>query len=161
MKEEFTRARSSLVSREVRWSQEWIRRFGPGCRPRVLALIGAIILMVEIGAPYALHVFGAAYSANGTMTLRIIILLGPAYVIKDHYVSIRRAEQRMARGTCLEHHEHRDRHGSGGSGHRWCPVGPERYLSRLGGLCLVRGAALAPSGAARLSTCPGDPFRGA
>jgi len=67
--------------------------------PIGLALIGAIILVVQIGAPYALHVFGAAYFANGTMALRIFILLGPAYVIKDHYVSIRRAQHRMARAS--------------------------------------------------------------
>ena len=67
--------------------------------PIGLALIGAIILVVQIGAPYVLHVFGAAYFANGTMALRIFILLGPAYVIKDHYVSIRRAQHRMARAS--------------------------------------------------------------
>jgi O-antigen/teichoic acid export membrane protein len=64
--------------------------------PLGLALSGGIILFIEIVAPYALHIFGPAYAANGTTALRILILVGPAYVIKDHYVSIRRAQSRLA-----------------------------------------------------------------
>ena len=59
--------------------------------PVGLALSAAIVLVVEIAAPYALRLFGPAYAANGTTALRILILVGPAYVIKDHYVSILRA----------------------------------------------------------------------
>ncbi len=77
--------------------------------PVGLALSGAIVLVVEIAAPYALRLFGPAYAANGTTALRILILVGPAYVIKDHYVSIRRAQGRlshaakiMAIGTAAE-----------------------------------------------------------
>src|SRR6202044_3052946 len=61
-----------------------------------LALSGAIVLVVEVAAPYALRLFGPAYAANGTTALRILILVGPAYVIKDHYVSIRRAQGRLS-----------------------------------------------------------------
>jgi O-antigen/teichoic acid export membrane protein len=67
--------------------------------PFALALIGAIVLVVEFAAPYALRLFGPAYAANGTTALRILILVGPAYVIKDHYVSICRAQHRMAHGS--------------------------------------------------------------
>ena len=56
--------------------------------PVGLALSAAIVLVVEIAAPYALRLFGPAYTTNGTAALRILILVGPAYVIKDHYVSI-------------------------------------------------------------------------
>ena len=77
--------------------------------PLGLAFIGGIVLVVEIGAPYALRLFGPAYAANGTTALRLLILVGPAYVIKDHYVSIRRAQHRMthaarimAIGTAVE-----------------------------------------------------------
>ena len=77
--------------------------------PFGLALSGAIVLVVEIAAPYALRLFGPAYAANGTTALRILILVGPAYVIKDHYVSICRAMGRlshaakiMAIGTSVE-----------------------------------------------------------
>jgi O-antigen/teichoic acid export membrane protein len=77
--------------------------------PVGIALSGAIVLVVEFAAPYALRLFGPAYAANGTTALRILILVGPAYVIKDHYVSIRRAQGRlshaakiMALGTTAE-----------------------------------------------------------
>ena len=77
--------------------------------PLGLALSGGIVLAVEVAAPYALRLFGPAYAANGTTALRILVLVGPAYVIKDHYVSIRRAEGRlshaakiMAIGTSVE-----------------------------------------------------------
>ena len=77
--------------------------------PVGLALSVAIVLVVEIAAPYALRLFGPAYAANGTTALRILILVGPSYVIKDHYVSIRRAQGRlshaakvMALGTTAE-----------------------------------------------------------
>ena len=46
---------------------------------------------------------------NGTTALRLLVLVGPAYVIKDHYVAIRRAQGRlghaakvMAVGTSAE-----------------------------------------------------------
>ncbi len=67
--------------------------------PFGLALIGAIVLVVELAAPYALRLFGPAYAANGTTALRIVILVGPAYVIKDHYVSIRRAQGRLTHAS--------------------------------------------------------------
>ena len=77
--------------------------------PLGLALSGGIVLAVEVAAPIALRIFGPAYAANGTTALRILILVGPAYVIKDHYVSIRRAQGRlghaakiMAIGTAVE-----------------------------------------------------------
>jgi O-antigen/teichoic acid export membrane protein len=69
--------------------------------PLGLALIGGMILVVEIAAPYALHLFGPAYAENGTTALRLLILVGPAYVIKDHYVSIRRAQHRMAHASSI------------------------------------------------------------
>ncbi len=67
--------------------------------PLGLALVAGIIVVVEFAAPYALHLFGAAYAQNGTTALRLLILVGPAYVIKDHYVSIRRAQHRMAHAS--------------------------------------------------------------
>ena len=50
-----------------------------------------------------------ATPTNGTTALRLLVLVGPAYVIKDHYVAIRRAQGRlghaakvMAAGTSAE-----------------------------------------------------------
>ena len=69
----------------------------------------AIVVGVLVAAPYALRIFGPAYAENGTTALRVLILCGPAYVIKDHYVSICRALGRlphaskvMAIGTVVE-----------------------------------------------------------
>ena len=66
--------------------------------PLGLALCGALVVAVVIAAPLVLRIFGPAYAANGTTVLRILILVGPAYVIKDHYVAIRRAQGRS--GPC-------------------------------------------------------------
>ncbi len=77
--------------------------------PFGLSLCAALVVAVEIGAPFALHIFGPAYAENGTTALRLLILVGPAYVIKDHYVAIRRSQRRltsaariMALGTSAE-----------------------------------------------------------
>ena len=125
--------------------------------PLGFALIGVIILVVEIGAPYALHLFGPAYAANGTTALRILILVGPAYVIKDHYVSIRRAQHRMnhassimAIGTTVE---------VAGSARWRCVVGSEWYLSRLGDLCILRGAVPTLTSASCLPSYPRNRVR--
>ena len=77
--------------------------------PLGLALCGAIVVVVQLVAPLALRIFGPAYAANGTTALRLLILVGPSYVVKDHYVAIRRAQGRlgnvsriMALGTSAE-----------------------------------------------------------
>ena len=70
---------------------------------------GGILVVVEVAAPLVMRIFGPAYVMNGTTALRLLVLVGPAYVIKDHYVAIRRAQGRlghaakmMAAGTCAE-----------------------------------------------------------
>ncbi len=77
--------------------------------PLGLALCGGILVVVEVAAPLVLRIFGPGYVMNGTTALRLLVLVGPAYVIKDHYVAIRRAQGRlghaakvMAAGTCAE-----------------------------------------------------------
>jgi O-antigen/teichoic acid export membrane protein len=67
--------------------------------PLGLALCGGIVLVVEVAAPVILRVFGPAYAANGSTALRLLILVGPAYVIKDHYVAIRRAQLRLTQAA--------------------------------------------------------------
>ena len=62
--------------------------------PLGLALSGGIVVVAQVAAPIALRLFGPAYAMNGTTTLRLLVLVGPAYVIKDHYVAIRRAQGR-------------------------------------------------------------------
>ena len=62
-----------------------------------------------MAAPLILRIFGPSYAMNGSTALRLLVLVGPAYVIKDHYVAIRRAQGRlghaakvMAAGTSAE-----------------------------------------------------------
>ncbi len=69
--------------------------------PLAISLVLGIVLVVEITAPYLLRIFGPAYAANGTTALRILVLVGPAYVVKDHYVSIRRAQHRMSHAAAI------------------------------------------------------------
>ena len=77
--------------------------------PLGLALCGGIVVVAEVAAPLALRIFGPAYATNGTSALRLLVLVGFGYVIKDHYVAIRRAQGRlgqavkvMAAGTSAE-----------------------------------------------------------
>ena len=63
--------------------------------PLGLALCGGILVVVAVAAPLVLRIFGPAYAANGTTALRLLLLLGPAYVVKDHYVAIRRTQGRL------------------------------------------------------------------
>ncbi len=77
--------------------------------PLGLAMSGGIAVAVLVAAPLVLRIFGPAYAMNATSALRILILVGPAYVIKDHYVAIRRTQGRlghaakvMAAGTSAE-----------------------------------------------------------
>ena len=63
--------------------------------PLGLALSWGIVVVAQVAAPYALRIFGPAYALNGTTALRLLVLVGPAYVIKDHYVAIRRVQGRL------------------------------------------------------------------
>jgi GT2 family glycosyltransferase/O-antigen/teichoic acid export membrane protein len=67
--------------------------------PLGLAACGAIVLVVELAAPLILEFFGHAYAVHGSAVLRLLILIGPSYVIKDHYVAIRRAQGRLSDAT--------------------------------------------------------------
>jgi len=64
--------------------------------PLGLALSCGTLVVLEAAAPLVLRIFGPAYVMHGTTPLRIFLLVGPAYVIKDHYVAIRRAQGRMS-----------------------------------------------------------------
>ena len=67
--------------------------------PLGLVACGAIVIVVEFAAPRILEFFGPAYTLHGTTALRLLILIGPSYVIKDHYVAIRRAQGRLSDAT--------------------------------------------------------------
>ena len=94
---------------EISGDQSLLHRHVRRTLPFGLALCGGILVAAEVAAPLVMRIFGPAYAVNGTTALRLLLLVGPAYVIKDHYVAIRRAQGRlnhaakvMAAGTCAE-----------------------------------------------------------
>ena len=94
---------------EISGDQSLLHRHVRRTLPLGLALCGGIVVVAEVAAPLVLRIFGPGYAENGTTALRLLVLVGPAYVIKDHYVAIRRAQGRlghaakvMAAGTCAE-----------------------------------------------------------
>jgi O-antigen/teichoic acid export membrane protein len=77
--------------------------------PSALALSVAVVAVAELGASLALRFFGASYAVHGATIFRLLVLITPFYVLKDHYAAIRRAQgmlQRAARvvavGTAVE-----------------------------------------------------------
>ena len=50
-------------------------------------------------APYVLSVFGSQYSAQGVDILRILAFAGLPFVIKDHFVALRRVQGRTSEAT--------------------------------------------------------------
>jgi O-antigen/teichoic acid export membrane protein len=94
---------------EISGDQSLLHRHVRRTLPLGLALSAGILVVVAVAAPFVLRIFGPAYVTNGTTALRLLLLVGPAYVIKDHYVAIRRAQGRlshaakiMVAGTCAE-----------------------------------------------------------
>ena len=94
---------------EISGDQGLLHRHVRRTLPLGLALCAGIVIVAEVAGPLAMRIFGPGYVMNGTTALRLLVLVGPAYVIKDHYVAIRRAQGRlghaakvMAAGTCAE-----------------------------------------------------------
>jgi O-antigen/teichoic acid export membrane protein len=94
---------------EISGDQSLLHRHVRRTLPLGLALCAGIVVVAEVAAPLAMRIFGPGYVMNGTTALRLLVLVGPAYVIKDHYVAIRRAQGRlghaarvMAAGTAAE-----------------------------------------------------------
>lgn len=94
---------------EISRDQDLLHRYVRRTLPLGLALCAGIVIVFELAAPLAMRIFGPAYVTNGTTPLRLLVLVGFGYVIKDHYVAIRRAQGRlgqavkaMAAGTCAE-----------------------------------------------------------
>jgi O-antigen/teichoic acid export membrane protein len=67
--------------------------------PVGLACCLLILAVVEPAAPAVLSVFGHAYASHGTTILRLLLLSGLAYVVKDHYVAIRRSQRRLTQAA--------------------------------------------------------------
>ncbi|MDN5766656.1 MAG: hypothetical protein L0H96_14035 [Humibacillus sp.] len=52
-------------------------------------------------SPYVLSVFGDQYSADGVEVLRILALAGIPFVVKDHFVALRRVQNRTGQATLV------------------------------------------------------------
>ena len=52
-------------------------------------------------APYVLRIFGDTYAADGADVLRILVLAGLPFVIKDHFVALRRVQGRTGDATLV------------------------------------------------------------
>ena len=94
---------------EISGDQSLLHRHVRRTLPLGMTLCGGIVVVAWVAAPFALRIFGPAYAMNGSTALRLLVLVGPAYVIKDHYVAIRRSQGRlghaakvMAAGTSTE-----------------------------------------------------------
>lgn len=84
---------------EIAGDQSLLHRHVRRTLPLGLALCGGIVVIAEVAAPLAMRIFGPGYVTNGTTALRLLVLVGPAYVIKDHYVAIRRAQGRLGQAA--------------------------------------------------------------
>lgn len=52
-------------------------------------------------APYLLSIFGSVYADQGTVVLRVLVLAGIPFVIKDHFVALRRVQNRTTQATVV------------------------------------------------------------
>lgn len=52
-------------------------------------------------APFVLRVFGATYSDEGATILRVMALAGLFFVVKDHFVALRRVQDRTTNATLV------------------------------------------------------------
>lgn len=63
--------------------------------PTALAICTGVVAVAELAAPLVLRLFGSQYAVHGVTALRLLALVGLPYVVKDHYVAIRRAQGRL------------------------------------------------------------------
>lgn len=64
-----------------------------------VSVLGNLVLFPL--APYVLSVFGDRYSADGVEVLRILALAGIPFVVKDHFVALRRVQNRTGQATLV------------------------------------------------------------
>lgn len=69
--------------------------------PVGLGCCAALLAVFEPGARVVLSVFGHEYEANGITALHLLLLGGLPYVVKDHFMAIRRAQNRLGEATRL------------------------------------------------------------
>ncbi len=60
----------------------------------------ASIVLFPLAGPL-LHIFGSSYAADGTVILRLIVLAGLPFVIKDHFIALRRVQGRTTQALAV------------------------------------------------------------
>jgi len=74
---------------------ELLRRSVRKTFPAGLACSLGVLAVFEPGARLFLGLFGHTYALHGTTSLRLLLLIAVPYVVKDHFVAIRRAQNRL------------------------------------------------------------------
>jgi O-antigen/teichoic acid export membrane protein len=64
--------------------------------PLALTCSVLALALLEPGAGVVLRIFGSEYASHGSTVLRLLLLGGLSYVVKDHFVAIRRAQGRLS-----------------------------------------------------------------
>ena len=60
----------------------------------------ACLVIFPLAGPL-LHIFGPEYAAEGTVLLRIIVLAGIPFVVKDHFIALRRVQGRTTQALAV------------------------------------------------------------
>jgi O-antigen/teichoic acid export membrane protein len=60
-----------------------------------------VLVVFEPLAHFVLGVFGQNYAEHGTVCLQLLLFAGLPYVVKDHFVAIRRAQNRLGEAAKL------------------------------------------------------------
>jgi O-antigen/teichoic acid export membrane protein len=60
----------------------------------------ADIVLFPLAGP-VLHIFGPQYAADGTVLLRLVVLAGIPFVIKDHFIALRRVQGRTSQAIVV------------------------------------------------------------
>lgn len=67
--------------------------------PMTLGICVAAVLVALFGAPLILRIFGTAYSQEAATVLRLMIVASVGFAIKDHFVALRRVQERTGPAT--------------------------------------------------------------
>jgi O-antigen/teichoic acid export membrane protein len=66
-----------------------------------LAVSAAADLVLFPLAGPLLHIFGSSYAAEGTVLLRLVVLAGLPFVVKDHFIALRRVQGRTTQALAV------------------------------------------------------------
>ena len=69
--------------------------------PFGLAVSAAADIVIFPLAGPVLHIFGPQYAADGTVLLRLVVLAGIPFVIKDHFIALRRVQGRTSQALVV------------------------------------------------------------